>query len=392
MKALDVEIMHGSPLPADRLEDYAVFRNVVYHQCSMIAKGGNGFVMRLEFKHENAVSHVVLKTALKKSSDNATYEYLVGQHVNLLSLLYPCFIKTLGLFRYHTVQAMETVANAKVITERMLHTLSAVPASISASCVNPTRQALMLEDVYAGVTLRDAMTPEFVTADMPFLLFILYHTLAHESSTFTHYDLHDHNVLVYEPFPASLLNMTSSKVVEYHYHVEGEEVVFTSRFIPKVIDYGRCYFKGEGTGSARIRTEVCKTKACKKVSSCGRHVGYKNVTIRKRDHLIRSSLKNESQDLRLLHILREVLEDEFEDHAMLPMLRRVVFGAGYESPDATYVTEENLSDAPDHIYHVRRAYQELLAYVRTHPTTNTKPVGSRVHVYSDGTPMVVEYS
>lgn len=148
---------------------------------------------------------------------------------------------------------------------------------------------------------------EFVSEELLYVLFQVYFSLFALGHFFTHYDLHTDNVLLYEP--------VKGKYIEYHYHVQydttGKEidVRFKSRYIAKIIDYGRSYFenpsgKGFTANSKSIYDEVCKEKACK---DCGGSQGfgwleYKPATL-PYNSFICSQIPNESHDLRLAYMI-----------------------------------------------------------------------------------------
>jgi hypothetical protein len=82
---------------------------------------------------------------------------------------------------------------------------------------------------------------------------------------FTHYDLHSDNILIYEP--------VIGKYIQYHYFVDGNEISFKSKYIVKIIDYGRCYFHDTDTNnSMNIHEKICNEKQCD--PECGEDYGY----------------------------------------------------------------------------------------------------------------------
>ena len=119
------------------------------------------------------------------------------------------------------------------------------------------------------------------------------------SEQFTHYDLHLQNVLVYTPI--------ENKYIHYHYHMYGYSVDFKSKYIVKIIDYGRAYFNDNGRDSLDIYEHVCNSKDCGGMK-CGIDYGYANLIperyIGSRNH-ITSYKPNISHDLRILHQIRK---------------------------------------------------------------------------------------
>ena len=73
---------------------------------------------------------------------------------------------------------------------------------------------------------------------------------------FTHYDLHLDNILVFEPY--------LEKYIEFKYTLpSGKIITFKSKYVCKIIDYGRCYFNDKDSNEFLQNTqEVCATKEC----------------------------------------------------------------------------------------------------------------------------------
>jgi hypothetical protein len=127
------------------------------------------------------------------------------------------------------------------------------------------------------------------------------------SNHYTHYDLHDKNVLLYE--------VPNKQYINIKYHTNNQEfIVIKTRYIPIIIDYGRSwvdckFFDNELTNSNEILNIVCdNTDECK--SDCGKEVGFEFIGNRRgRDFLdtdhnkyyINTAKRNKSHDLRLLN-------------------------------------------------------------------------------------------
>ena len=131
--------------------------------------------------------------------------------------------------------------------------------------------------------------------------------LAMNVNTFTHYDLHLENVLLYEP--------VKGKYIQYHYHLNANtEITFKCCYIAKIIDYGRSYFVDKYSPnivtktSSNIRYKVCNIKACdSSESKCGDDYGYGILAPEDPPgnfFFISSSTRNMSHDLRLLYEIK----------------------------------------------------------------------------------------
>jgi hypothetical protein len=106
----------------------------------------------------------------------------------------------------------------------------------------PDRITVMIQHLKDALEIRSKIDDEnFVKEELLYVLYQIYMPLAMLTKHFTHYDLHDENVLLYEP--------VKNKYIEYNYHIfdsngrtELKVVKFKSRYITKIIDYGRSYF------------------------------------------------------------------------------------------------------------------------------------------------------
>jgi hypothetical protein len=118
--------------------------------------------------------------------------------------------------------------------------------------------------------------------------------------TFTHYDLHLENLYLYEP--------VAGKYIQYHYHISERKIVtFKSRYMLKIIDYGRSYFNDieSGVNSRDIYDEeLCQNATdctSPETGECGSSVGFgwlKNLPPHPESvFYISSQRKNISHDL-----------------------------------------------------------------------------------------------
>jgi hypothetical protein len=148
----------------------------------------------------------------------------------------------------------------------------------------------------------------YITEMLP-VLYQIYFPLSQMSTEFTHYDLHQDNVLLYEPVPG--------KYIHYHYHQKNGTVVeFKSPYIAKVIDYGRSYFESDKMNSFDILKKLCKEPDCDdkyyKNRKCGDSYGfqYMNTASKLKDsYYICSAIHNPSHDLRLMNILGKRMKE-----------------------------------------------------------------------------------
>ena len=136
------------------------------------------------------------------------------------------------------------------------------------------------------------------------------------SNEYTHYDLHTNNVLLYKP--------VNGKYIQYHYHLpDGTVVSFKSRYIVKIIDYGRSYIDG----SMRDYKQICRIAECK--PNCGFYAGHAYLTPDPDMNYINSSLSSKSHDLRLLHMLKGTVDISVQ---LRSALDKVIYNTMYGTP------------------------------------------------------------
>jgi hypothetical protein len=261
----------------------------------------NGFVKAIQYEKGGYLSNAVLKSSTKQDADNLGYEYLVGKFLNQQCALFPCFLETYGLFYYKDDAKWQHAMDTKVITTNVLKDsldLQTDEYDYKRMCKEAKRAAIMIQHLKGVKTLGEYMSdwrPQFTSACIRHLIHILYQVyfpLSVLSKTFTHYDLHEHNILLYEP--------DSSKYIQYHYHINGETVKFKSSFMVKIIDYGRSFFVDSAISSEKIYKSTCK-----ECIYCGDYDGFSYMDKRNlaENNFICSSKNNPSHDLRLLNII-----------------------------------------------------------------------------------------
>ena len=132
------------------------------------------------------------------------------------------------------------------------------------------------------------------------VLYQIYMPLSTLAKEFTHYDLHMDNVLLYEPIKNSYIT--------YNYHLNsGVTVKFNSKYIAKIIDYGRSYYYEDiNNNSKKTYDDICKIKKCD--PNCGEDVGLSILGPEIPPgsfHYISSQVKNQSADLRLIKLVQD---------------------------------------------------------------------------------------
>jgi hypothetical protein len=361
----------------------------------------NGFVKEINYMRNGYAAHAVLKSSLTSESDNLVYEYLVGvKFINRIIKKFPCFLQTYGLF-YHTVKD-DYAKLQNNITNDKSHLNSLVLQSkidFAKACREPKNACILIQHISSAKPIAYYLKSYNPTVKyaLVYILFIVYHALASLHTTFTHYDLHDSNVLIIEP------NM--KKHIHYKYHLlNGQIVEFFCPYIPKIIDYGRSFFDNGNTNSKKIYDKVCQTAQC---VNCGEDTGFAWLDPVP-EYGISSQKKNESHDLRLLYTIYNELRgilgvkpNNYVYKELEEMMKRVIYGKGINiSKNKKYGTKENLTRHPtgNSIANVTDAY-EWLKTIITHPTAinennqmfkDPNDIYGIFHIYEDGRSMVFE--
>ena len=325
--------------------------------------------------------------------DNLYYEYLVGQCVNKLSLYFPNFVKTFsaGMYRkpeYHEyfysgceTKDLVTLPD-KFIT--MINPINAdnIEQNIINSCNKWSQMVLITQwiPIYSSLNkflsknLSGTMDDDFFNIDggqesnmieYIKLLYIIYLTLASLKDTFTHYDLHEENIL--------LTKVPNNKYISLIYHLpNGETRVINTKYIPVFIDYGRSYVNCDSPilNSKEIFNIVCNNeKQCP--IRCGDYSGYSFIGNKKPDgtfedtnrddFYINSAKRNMSHDLRLISDIKKF--NDFNDlNSSIPFidqwknfLSNLNYTDTFGTPEAINVSQSYEST----IYNVVRAHEEL---------------------------------
>jgi hypothetical protein len=374
---------------------------------SKISSGKNGVTYRAEFSKYGLVGHAVLKRPMNATADNLFYEFMMGKEfINKQALIYPCFINTYDLYY---------VRQGTMIDNNLQDSLvSFSKKDIGESCEMSSRLALMIEHV-GGFPISPFIdnkekTPiERIIDDTYGFLFQVYFPLFYLGTKFTHYDLHDGNIMLQKPFP-------DDRFVRMVYHMQdGSTVAFDSEFIIKMIDYGLC-FVGEGNLSSTLIGDVCKTRNCG--SRCGSDFGYGKIHGRRNDTEIEGKLKrmtevpptndkekqvlqnlmnwpdstksNVTYDLWFLDIINDLLIKKYK---LTQYFVNVPKYFGVEVMGGTYTgkSTDSVSNVSDVMAMLHVAMQSEVPKINQKYAANTKwKLGATMHIYSDGTPYTYE--
>jgi len=249
---------------------------------------GNGFVNQITYERDGYKAYAVLKSSMKAHTDNLMYEYKVGQYINTLTKKFPCFVETYGLFKYNDIIAYYFMQEKETHSSKTIASLKSKIILIQSidwakACTESQYLCLLIQHFSGVITLYD-----FVKLNEKNILklsnvilnifFQIYIPLALLEDTFTHYDLHTNNVLLY-PTP-------NGKFIKFNYNIpanlvakyglSSDKIEFYSPFIVKIIDYGRCYFKNGAEDGQTVYDQICATPKCNhpSFSSCGELYGF----------------------------------------------------------------------------------------------------------------------
>lgn len=316
----------------------------------------NGFMYKLNYKNN---SNALLKSSLtydKKEMgmpDNLMYEYLVGQYINKLNDIYPCFIQTYDLYVYANNDTYERMKN-KQGNPSDLTSLTISDKKLNTACIKGKHLALLIEylpNIKSMSYMLKTNENNFLEHDIFTSLYQIYFVLKKLKNNFTHYDLHTDNVQIYK--------VPDNKYIHYYYGIIGKNVTsFKSKYLVKIIDYGHSYFHG----SVNIYEEICNnmiTPACNKKDTC-RKCGYDCgfhwllPSLIKQDPYISASIFNPSHDLLLLNYIKSYNPTPQYNKFLSDFLERIYYEDKYGTPPKK---KENTSD--NRIYTINDAKKAL---------------------------------
>lgn len=372
-------------------DNFSNFEYVVSPARTIGKESNNGFVKEIKYEREGYDAYAVLKSSSRKDADNLMYEYEVGQYINKQNTIFPCFLETYGVFLYKDDASWKHARDGDTIVPNVLKNSLRVLDEIdySVGCLKSKYVAIMVQHIKNAITFKkfnenvttkisdNEIIPTF-NHEMVCILYQIYMPLASMHKEFTHYDLHTENVLLYEPVKKSYIT--------YNYHLQsGEIITFKSKYIAKLIDYGRCYYDDPPKSSLKTYNKICGTSDCD--PNCGEDDGLIVLSPEDRPgsfHYISSQIRNASHDLR------------FAKNVVLPkkqtylndLLKKIVY-------KKTFGTKENMkSGLPDKINNVVDMCDALEELINT-PTykidndsyfSSLTNIGD-FHIYQDRRPM-----
>lgn len=355
------------------------------------AESMNGFVNEIKYSRYEYHAYAVLKSCLELDNDNLMYEYIVGQYVNKLNKIYPCFVETYGLFLYKDHIKWSNVKKNNIVSTNILKdSIDIITPTYDIACTKSKYLAILIQHIKNATTLGSKINDtNFINHDLMNILFQIYIPLTARMNEFTHYDLHGDNILLYEP--------EKGKYIQYYYHfADGTATEFKSLYIAKIIDYGRSYFKDEKTDSKAIYKEMCEAEVDgKKIcgSNCGEYYGFGWLKPEKNDgenDYIVSQKSNVSHDLLLArHIYIRITHSIPDNNPIKNILAQIVYRALSRGlPRGTNeIKESGIKDKK--INNIQDLSIKLNQYVKEQQQKNNEIYAQYekmgdLHVYMDG--------
>ena len=387
------------------------------------AVSANGFVTQIEYdthiqnpNTRSYKSNAILKSALTRNADNLYYEYLVGKlFINEQSKKFPCFLETYGCFTYKSPNAWDIVKNITKQSSKLIHLGELLTFmkrdfnlnDLNYACKKSQFIAILVENIKDAKTLRSYLKDQsFILQDLLGVLLQIYIPLSHLSTSFTHYDLHDENILIYKPFGES-----SNKYITYHYHLSDTKIItFKSKYLVKIIDYGRSFFDdNNGISSKDINSNLCRLPECNNIlilkdeddeeieieNTCGESVGFSwlyDEPGNYDNHYITSIRRNISHDLRLLIMINKRIkindtDDKYENkftETFLKILKMTVYQKETGTPERMEKIQDKILNVNDafHIFD-RMINTNIAKNINNKYYNNVSENGGNLHIYTD---------
>ncbi len=222
---------------------------------------------RLKNKNKDSSEIIAGSEAFDDVPDNLVYKYIVGKHfVNKLLDKFPNFVKTYGLFS----GKYELEPNNRSVTKsiKSLKLVDDADINWKLGCKDITKNHIMTQYFTGVKTLSQVSAKDLYYSDSDIeskrgdaiirnILFQVYFPLMCLRGKFSHDDLHAGNILMYSP-------LDMGEYIEFNYHfISGRVVTFPCEYIPKMIDYGRCFFESNSNiSTAKALTAACNEKLC----------------------------------------------------------------------------------------------------------------------------------
>ena len=360
--------------------DFVDFRHLT-HVTKAGSESVNGFVLNLHYETMNYKANALLKSSNQKRSDNLYYEYLVGtKFINKVNEIFPCFTETYHLFEHGSTKTKNKSKMNKLSVSEYSDTVKINECDASEmknlfdcfdkSCKTGVNFAILIQYISNPISVNSFLKKQddkLFEGQMLCILYQIYACLSYLKDHFTHYDLHQENVLLYELPKGKFVN------IKYIDERSGYTTIIKTNYIAKIIDYGRCYFGNLGNKSfatsKMIGQSVYESKTCPEVGL--KNVGYnffdKEAT--KDNHYISSVSKNISHDLRLASIVAKKSKKMGKIFG-----KTIVYEKNYGTPQRKSDNSANLHNVTDMFHFLEGMSVDDIASV----SVKDKPIGTIV--------------
>jgi len=312
----------------------------------------NGFLKEITYEREGYTAHAILKSSSRDGSDSLAYEYLVGQFINQVGKRFPGFVETYGLYHYPNTELRDTMKTKDTLVKKLI---PFDPQNIRDVCRKAKNICTLIQHIQRARSFFDHYEDDsFRDHESAYVYYQVFFTLHQLRTEFTHYDLHRNNVLLYEP--------VVGKYIQYHYHLPDRIIRYKSKYLVKIIDYGRSFFPG----ALDYHQRVCAEKACDPL--CGLRKGFSTFHEDRRYEIVSGGMntlyKNESHDLIFLHdskghldYLQKPIDPEYRQ-----ILEDTLYNQGISTRMGQWGTMEDLKHDTK-IRNVTDAYQRWEKYI-----------------------------
>ena len=384
--------------------DNFIYFTYVISPIKTINQGNNGIIKKIIYERNKYQSYAIIKFQLKKTSDSLLYEYLIGCFINKYVKILPSFISTYGLYKNNFLisnlkkKYLSVDEFKKNLT--YINNIDLSNPSFKMGCNHSL--GLLLEDINPYYSFdyfiqnilfyKDFFKIEFINC-----LYQLYYSLSYLANIFTHYDLHLGNVIFYRPKKDGYITFI------YH-HKNNKVTTFSTQYIVKIIDYGRCYFNDSSSNvsSLSFLKDLCKVKECD--PNCGEKFGFNwlNKSSTSNNYFISSKVNNKSHDLRYLFEANRKFK-KFKinikeyNNSLENILSRTLYGVDIDDKkNKRYGTREIYNENikkynelyPNSIKNIIEAKEEIEKIIipNNNYFNNLLKIGE-LHIYEDGKDM-----
>lgn len=209
-------------------KNFNSFSNALEIKQISTADNVNGFVYVIIFSYGKIEASAIIKCPTRDSEDNIMHEYKVGLFLNNYTDKLPLLINTYQYFN---------------TCPTTLQYLKEISPGTNKEC--QSRSAIMIESLSSSITLKKFLQQEdssIIDNELKYILFQIYYTLVYLEDEFTHYDLHLENILLHE--------LSDNTYINYNYILDnGTSINFKSKYLVKIIDYGRSFYNMKGDNS-----------------------------------------------------------------------------------------------------------------------------------------------